>query len=169
MTEKVPYNPGEQISGNPSATAAKKQYQTMWILFFVFLGFVIFVFLTQHKETINWIEDYELGIKQATQQNKPVLLAFYKAGTRFCEDISQNTYVNPDVIKYVEKNFVPIFIDVDKQPDIARRYSVNYYPTHYVKKPDSDELFGPILGYKIPSVFISELGKLLKKVNAAGK
>ena len=156
MMEKTPHAPNKQV-------------RTLLILSLIFLVFVIFVFLTQRKEPINWIEDYEVGVQRAKQQNKPVLLAFYKSNARFSEEMAQNVYVNPDVIKYVEKNFVPVFIDVDKHPDIARRYSVDYYPTHYVKRPDSDELFGPLLGYKTPRVFIGELGRLLKEAGAAGK
>ncbi len=164
---KAPCSRNDRIPENPPPAAAGKQYRALLILSFIFLGFVIFVFLTQRKESIHWIEDYDTGIRQAERQNKPVLLTFYKAGTRFCEDISQNTYVNPRVIKYVEENFVPIFIDVDKQPDIARRYHVDYYPTHYIKRPDGEKLFGPILGYKPPTVFISELENLLKKMKSS--
>ncbi|MHC4572308.1 MAG: DUF255 domain-containing protein [Planctomycetota bacterium] len=141
----------------------KKHHRALWILFLVFFIFVATVFLTQRRDTIDWIEDYEAGIKLAKQQNKSILLTFYKLHTRFCSDMSQNTYNNPDVIDYVEANFIPILIDVDKQPETAKRYNINYYPTHYIKLPDSDELIGPHVGYDVPSVFIHKLKELLKK------
>ena len=155
----------QQMSEN-DPSAGKKRSRALWILFFVFFVFVASVFLTQHRDTIDWIEDYEAGIKLAKQQNKPILLAFYKLHTRFCSDMSQNTYNNPDVIDYVEANFIPILIDVDKQPEIAKRYNVNYYPTHYIKPHDSNELIGPQVGYDVPSVFIHKLKELLKKMPA---
>ena len=65
--------------------------------------------------------------------------------------------------KYVEANFVPIFIDVDKQPAIAEQYNVGYYPSHYVKLPDSEEVFGPRVGHDPPALFIKELKKLLDR------
>ncbi len=147
------------------AAAEKKRSRGLWILLLVFLVFAASVFLTQHKGTINWVEDYEAGMKLAKQLNKPVLLTFYKLHTRFCSEMSQNTYNNPDVIEYVETNFVPIFIDVDKQPEIARLYNIDYYPTHYIKKPDSNELIGPHFGYDVPSVFIQKLEDLLAKMD----
>lgn len=134
------------------------------MLFLAFFIFVVIAFLTHRRDTIDWIEDYDAGIKLAKEQNKPVLLAFYKLHTRFCSDMSQNTYNNPDVIKYVETNFVPILIDVDKQPEIAERYHINYYPTHYIKPPNSDELIGPHVGYDVPSVFIQKLKDLLRQM-----
>ena len=167
MTEKVPSNQDRQLQENPPVTAGGKRYRALLIISFVFIGFIVFVFLTQNREAIHWIEDYDAGVAQAKQQNKPVLLAFYKANARFCEVILKEVYVDPRVIKYVGENFVPIFIDVDKQPDIARRYHVDYYPTHYIKRPDNDELFGPILGPMRPAVFINRLDDLLKKMKSS--
>lgn len=99
----------------------------------------------------------------ARKQNKPVLLTFYKQFTRMSTDAFNDTYKNPDVKKFVEQNFIPILIDVDKQPEIAKRYNINYYPTHYVKRPDSDDIVGSRLGYDPPSLFIKELKLLLQK------
>jgi hypothetical protein len=155
---------GKQMSEHFPPAAEKKRSGGRWILLLVFLVFIATVFLTQHKGTINWVEDYEAGMKLAKQRKKPVLLTFYKLHTRFCSDMSQNTYNDSDVIEYVESNFVPVFIDVDKEPEIAKLYNVDYYPTHYIKQPDSNELIGPHLGYDVPSVFIQKLEDLLVKM-----
>ena len=154
---------------NVPARCKKKTSRSLWILFLVFFAFVASVFLFQHKGTINWVEDYAVGIELAKEQDKPVLLAFYKLHSRFCSDMSQNTYNNPEVIKYVEANFVPVLIDVDKQPEIARRYNINYYPTHYIKHPRSDAIVGPHIGYDMPAAFIRKLEDLLKKMNLPDK
>lgn len=156
---------GKQMPEHVPPDAEKKRSRGLWILLLVFLVFVVAVFLTEHKGTINWVEDYEAGMKLAKQQKKPVLLTFYKLHTRFCSDMSQNTYNDPDVIEYVESNFVPIFIDVDKQPEIAKLYNVDYYPTHYIKQPDSNELIGPYVGSDNAQVFIRKLKDLLNKMD----
>ncbi|MHC4159481.1 MAG: thioredoxin family protein [Planctomycetota bacterium] len=158
---------GKQKPEHIPPSVEKKRSQGLWILLLVFLVFVAAVFLTQRQDTINWVKDYEAGMKLARQQKKPVLLTFYKLHTRFCSDMSQNTYNNPDVIEYVESNFVPIFIDVDKQPEIARLYNVDYYPTHYIKQPDSNDLIGPHLGYDVPLVFIQKLEDLIAKTDSS--
>lgn len=143
----------------------KKSSRSLWILILIFIAFVTTVFLTQREDRIDWIEDYEAGLKLAEQQNKPVLLAFYKEFSRYCSDMKQNTYNNPKVIEYVESNFVPILIDVDKQPQIAERYKIGYYPTHYIKNHKSDKLSDPHIGYDVPSVYIRKLENLLKKMD----
>jgi hypothetical protein len=127
-------------------SSGKKQSRMLWIIILVFTVFVLIVFLTEHKEPIAWVEDYHAGVELAKQQNKPVLLCFFKQGTRFSLDMWQDVYSRSDVKKYVEVHFVPILIDVDKQPEIAKRYNVTYYPTHYVECPDTNQIDGPFLG-----------------------
>ena len=146
------------------SSASRRHWRPLLVVFFVFFGFVTVVFLIQRKETIDWVKDYEEGLKQARQQNKPVLLAFYKLHTRFCTLMTQNTYNDPDVKEYVEENFIPILIDVDKRPEIAKEFNIAYYPTHYVKYPDGDKLAGPQMGYDLPQKFIKILQGFLEKL-----
>ena len=169
MTEKEFDNRDVSATQTPKEaqpSAGKKQSRTLWIIILVFIMFVVIVFLTEHRDTIAWVEDYYAGLETARRQNKPILLAFYKQFTPMSTDTWQNTYTNRSVIEYVEANFVPILIDVDKQPEIARRYNINYYPTHYIKLPDSEQLLGPMLGYDPPGLFIKKLKNLLKNATA---
>lgn len=144
-------------------SAGKKQSRALWIVLLVFFIFVTTVFLTQRRDTINWIEDYEAGIELARRQNKPALLCFFKQGTRFSSDMWQDVYNRPDVREYVEANFVPILIDVDKQPEIAKRYNVTYYPTHYVEYPNTNQIDGPYNGASRLFEFIKKPRKFTKK------
>lgn len=133
---------------NPSPDGKKQSHRSLWIIILVFTIFVVIVFLTENKGNPAdwWQKDYRTGIELAKQQNKPALICFFKQGTRFTSDMWQDVYSKPEVKKYVEANFVPILIDVDKQPEIAKRYNVTYYPTHYVEYPDSNYIDGPFIG-----------------------
>lgn len=135
-----------QMPKNIPLSTGKKQYRALWVVLLVFFIFVTTVFLTQRRDTIDWIEDYETGIELARRQNKPILLCFFKQHTRFSSQMWQDVYNRPNVIEYVEANFVPILIDVDKQPKIAKRYNVTYYPTHYVEHPNTNQTDGPFTG-----------------------
>jgi len=157
--------PAQQMPENVLPAAEKKKSRGLWILFFVFFVFAAIIFLTQRGDTIDWVEDYEAGIKLAKQQNKPVLLAFYKQENSYYFEVMQNTYNNPDVIEYVEANFIPILIYADKQPEIAKRYNINDYPTHYIKQPDSNKLGGPYVGYDTARTFKKKLKTMLGEMN----
>ncbi len=153
----------EQTSKQAQPTTAKKQSRALWIVILAFIIFVVIVFLTEHREPIAWIEDYNTGIELAKQQNKPALLCFSKQFTHFSSDMWQKVYNNPSVKEYVEANFVPILIDVDKQPEIARRYKVTYYPTHYVENPSTNQIDGPFVGAFRLFEFIKQPRKYVPK------
>ena len=171
MSEKDPDNNAaqRQIPQNAHGAARPKSARGLLLIFLVFFAFVTVVLLTQRKDTIDWVEDYETGLKFAREQDKPILLAFYKKFTRFTTDTFADTYTDPRVIEYVEANLVPILIDVDKHPEIAKRYEVGYYPSHYVKYPDSDDTFGPMVGYDPPKLFIKKLKSLMERMQSSGK
>jgi thioredoxin-related protein len=154
---------------NINVSTKKKTSRSLLIVSLVFVAFVAIVFLTQHKEAIAWTEDYQAGLELAKQQKKPVLLVFYKQFTIYTTRAFNDTYKNPDVKKLVEQNFIPILIDVDKQPDLATLYKIDYYPTIYIKRPDSDKIFGPMIGYDPPVLFIKKLKGLLEELNTSGE
>jgi hypothetical protein len=158
----------ERTPKETSSPAGKKQSRTLWIIILVFIIFVVTVFLTENKEdpTDWWEKDYHTGIELAKRQNKPALLCFFKQGTRFSSDMWQDVYSKPDVKKYVEANFVPILIDVDKQPEIAKRYNVTYYPTHYVENPNTNQTDGPFTGAHRLFEFIKKPRKFTQKNNS---
>ena len=164
QTNKTPAQQAERTHQNN----AKKSLRPIGIIFLVFMVIVTIVFLTQKKVAINWIDDYQAGIELAKQQNKPLLLVFDKF-TRMSTDMWNNTYNRPEVKEYIETNFVPILIDVDKQPEIAKLNTFNSFPAHYIKQADSDVMFGPRVGYDPPDLFINELKKLHKKFENSKK
>ena len=172
MTAQKPEN--QNVSDRQTPPPAQpphtgRQSRPLLIMLLAFFILVALVFIFQRTDTIDWIEDYDTGIKLAEKQNKPVLLAFYKEFAPMYTDTRDNTYNAPVVINYVHQNFVPILIDVLKQPKIAEQYNIGYYPTHYIKPPDSNEIFGPLIGYDPPALFIKKLNDLLDKMNPPDK
>jgi hypothetical protein len=152
-----------QTSKEAKPSANKKRSRALWIVILAFAIFVIIVFLTESREPIAWIEDYHTGIELAKRQNKPALLCFFKQYTHYSSQMWQGIYNKSDVKKYVEANFVPILIDVDKQPEIARRYKVTYYPTHYIENPSTNEIDGPFVGEFRLLEFIKQPRKYVPK------
>lgn len=152
-----------QTPKNIPPSAGKKHSRALWIVLLVFFVFVTTVFLTQRRDMIDWIEDYETGIELAKRQNKPALLCFFKQHTHFSSQMWQDVYNKPYVREYVEANFVPILIDVDKQPEIAKRYNVTYYPTHYVEHPNTNQTDGPFTGASRLFEFIKKPRRFTQK------
>jgi len=153
--------PAEKRLQDMSSPAKKNSYRTLGIIILLFFGFIAIVFLTQDSDTINWIEDYDVGVETAKQQNKPIFLAFYKSyiPTKTLEEI----YSDQNIKEFIEARFIPILIDASKHPEIAKLYNVSLYPSHYIKRPDGNEAFGP-LGYRPPLDFIPALKGLMAEM-----
>jgi thioredoxin-related protein len=153
MEDKKPQNDDHptQIT-EVTKSVPKKGSNFKWILLIVFAAMIIRPFFKAKPPELAW-QDYETGVKLAQEQDKPILLAFYKAGERFCTDMWANTYANKNAIKFIEDNFVPIFVDVVKQPNLAKEYKISYYPTHFIKTPDNKEIIKTRRGYDTPGQF----------------
>jgi hypothetical protein len=161
---------GCENSNNPdmppvTQSIQKKSNRPLLVILGIFIALVIIVFLTQKKVKINWFTDYDAAVQAARAQGKPLLLGFYRPNEPMVTDTFNNTYNDPKVKQFVEANFIPVLINVDEQPDLARKFNIDYYPTHYVKYPDSDKCFGPRLGWDPPNLFIKEMTKLLNRAN----
>jgi thioredoxin-related protein len=157
----------ENTTAKPAAKKPKINFA--WILTIIFIALIARILLTKPAQHINWTEDYAAGFKQAQKQKKPVLLIFWKEGPAYCEDAMKDTYASDTVIKFVEENFVTIFIDTNKQPEIAKKHNVDYYPLQVVTLSPDDAPIREIRGYDPPVQFIGYLTEALEKIEANSK
>ena len=108
-----------------AAPVKKKKSPFMWILLIVFAALVLNAMRTPEKPQMSWM-DYKTGIRTAAEQDKPLLISFYKADARMCKDMWSNTYANQSMIDFIESNFIPVMVDVDQEPDLTKEYDVGY-------------------------------------------
>ena len=88
----------------------------------------VHVFGTQTGDAgIQWFT-YDEGMQRGKAQNKKVFLVFHADWCRYCLKMEKETFAKPTVIAYVNRNFIPISVNSDKQPDIAEKYKVRGLP-----------------------------------------
>lgn len=134
-------------------TVVKKKGGFKWILIVAFIAiFARVIFNPKKPVELHWF-DYESGTKLAKEQDKPILIAFYQADKQYCKDMWGDTYKHEASIRFIEANFVPIMVDVDEQPELAKEYEINYYPTHFIKTPDNKKVIKTRRGHDPPRVF----------------
>jgi thioredoxin-related protein len=147
----------------PNKKPKNKNLSFSWILLIAF-GLMILNIIRPHKTySMDWL-DYESGIQTAAKQHKPIMIAFYKKDNKFSEEMWADTYANKDMIDYIENTFVPILVDVDKNPEIAKEYEVSYYPFHVFKTSDNKEILKTRRGYDTPGQFKPILLEVLDKL-----
>lgn len=69
------------------------------------------------------------GLKKAKAQEKDVVIYIYSQYCPYCDAMDRNVLNDSDVSASLKKDFVYIRADIDKRPDLARKYRIMGYPT----------------------------------------
>lgn len=46
----------------------------------------------------------------------------------YCKELETVTFRHPDIVKFVNEHFIPLKVDKEKHPDLARRFAVDVIP-----------------------------------------
>ncbi|BBO71689.1 thioredoxin [Desulfosarcina alkanivorans] len=109
---------------------------------------------------IQWVS-YEEGRQRGETENKKVFLVFNADWCRYCLQMEKETFQDPTVIAYVNRNFVPISVNSDRQQEIAAKYSVRGLPNTFFISEAGDPIANRP-GYIAPD----EMLKILKFIGS---
>lgn len=77
---------------------------------------------------IQWVP-YAEGFQQGESENKKIFLVFNADWCRYCVQMERETFQNPTVVAYVNRYFVPISVNSDREQEIAAKYNVRGLPS----------------------------------------
>lgn len=109
---------------------------------------------------IQWMS-YSEGRQLGEAQNKKIFLVFNADWCRYCLQMEKETFQNPTVIAYVNRNFVPISVNSDRQQNIAAKYNVRGLPSTWFLSEYGDRI-GSRPGY----ISADEMLKILKYIGS---
>ena len=78
---------------------------------------------------IPWREWSPHAFAHAEAEKKPILLSLVTAWSDECTAMDRTTYADPDVASLIDRQFVPVRVDADRQPDVNERYNLGGWPT----------------------------------------
>ena len=109
---------------------------------------------------IQWFS-YAEGRQRGETESKKVFLVFNADWCRYCLQMEKETFQNPTVIAYVNRNFVPISVNSDKEQDIVTKYSVRGLPSTWFISENGDKI-GNRPGY----IAADEMLKILRYIGS---
>lgn len=80
------------------------------------------------NETIQWLTYEEAQKKQSEGSSRKFFLYFYADWCSYCRKLEGETFKDTSVISYINDNYTPVLINMDRQRDVAAQYNVTGVP-----------------------------------------
>lgn len=107
---------------------------------------------------IGWLT-YDAAKAKGESQSQKYFIYFSSRNCGYCRMLESKTFSNPDVSSYINENYIPVQVDIDKERKIAARYSIQGVPDLRFLSKD-----GAAIGRWIGFTEADHLLKLLKYV-----
>ena len=91
------------------------------------------------RELVPWQSDLPAAQAQAKVSNKPVLAYFTAEWCGPCQEMRRRVFSDRSVADAAER-VIPVRIDVDKQPALARQFNIEAMPTFMLLDADGKPL-----------------------------
>ncbi len=79
--------------------------------------------------SIAWRDWSQEAFADADSEGKSILLTLGATWCHWCHVMDDTSYSDPRVIDLINSRFVPVKVDVDRRPDISRRYNQGGFPS----------------------------------------
>lgn len=93
------------------------------------------------SETIKWYS-YDEGMVLGKSQQKKLFINFFADWCSYCTKMDKETYSNKMVISYLNKNFIPVKVNFDKEKKVTSQYKVNGLPTALFLSETGEQIGG---------------------------
>ena len=103
-----------------------------------------------------WSHDVRAAYKQSVKENRPMLLVFGAEWCTYCKKLEKTTLVDPKIANYVREGFIPVHVDVDNDPELAKILKIKGLPCSVVVSSDV-KVLGRLEGYKNTGEFYAFL------------
>lgn len=114
-------------------------------------------FAASAKE-INW-QSFEDGIARGKSENKKIYLHFYANWCGACRIMENKTFKDPDVVAYINQNFIPIKVNTDREQNTSRLFRIRALPDNWFIAED-----GRPIGHRPGYIRPDQMKNMLKNL-----
>ena len=111
---------------------------------------------------VQWQKSLKAAQKLALQQDKPMMVVFGASWCTFCHKLDRETFADKRIASFIEREFIPVHLDFDKEPKVAKILEVERLPCTVFLTPQADLLLRTE-GFANPKDFQTTLTSVLDK------
>jgi thioredoxin-related protein len=116
---------------------------------------------TPPAQQINWYA-YQEGSDLARRQKKNIVIYFHAEWCTYCVQMEKETFTDPAVIDFLNKQAIAIKVDVDHEKRIARQFGVRGLPATFLLMTNGHQV-GPLPGYIPPRNYLAMLSRIFSQ------
>ena len=108
---------------------------------------------------IEW-HPYEAGMARSRFEKKKAFIYFHAEWCAYCADMDRKTFTSPEVVALLNRSFIPIRVDSDREKAIASLYRVKGLPDIWFLS-ETGEVIGHRPGFIPPDQMVKALNAVL--------
>ena len=108
---------------------------------------------------LNVTTDIEGAFSESQAQNKTLAIIFDQDNCVYCEMFKDDVLSNRDVQNELNEHYIVLFVDINKNPDIATKYNVYGTPTTQFLDSNGKEIY-KVEGYVTGDEFLKDLREI---------
>jgi thioredoxin-related protein len=117
----------------------------VFCFFFISTGFA-------SSAGIVWLS-YDDGISIVEKEHKKLLIYFYSDRCEQCKLMDEKTFTDSTIVSYINKNFIPVRVNSDKDRKIAEIFKIRWLPDTWFMS-ETKEVIGHRFGFIPPETMI---------------
>lgn len=93
------------------------------------------------QSQIPWLENWQEAQSLAERHHRLVLVHFWSDNCPPCWKLDRTVFNQPEVIRALSTNYVPLKVNVSQDPDLTRHFQIDRWPTDVIVTPSGQELY----------------------------
>src|SRR5207248_1589810 len=80
-------------------------------------------------DEVEWRYDYNAASRESGEKNRPLVIDFGTENCYWCKRLETTTFREPAVVALMNRQFIPLKIDANRDAPLAEALHIQSYPT----------------------------------------